>query len=751
MSADDREAATQEQVVQWHRALLSGDRGHLAYLYDRGLPLSILEEHQVGWDGERITFPVRNTNGLVVNVRRHRPGAKHKMLPLKDFGSPTRLYPAVAVPASERGDWIFAVGGELDALSARSEGLMAFCGTNGEGSVPGDLSLLTGMRVAVAMDGDAPGRAAAVRWAAKLRTVAQEVHALDLPEGQDVNDLMCSGGARALLALLPSSGDEATGSPTQTTRRSSDELLLRAREKVAEEGGRNLAGFWLACQLRDERYSEDEGQAVMSKFAGEFKHVPGKTDYTEDDALESLRSAWTAPPRVAIGPVGAGSPRAFPLTEMGNAERFVAAHGADVRWVAALVGWYRWDGRRWAPDEHNSVMQLMKGVVRNIAKEADGADETKAKEIRQWARQSESNAHLRSALELVKSEPHISMSASAFDSDPLLLNCENGLLDLRTGQLRPHERNAYCQKMVPVPYDAAAKAPRFDAFLEQIQPESEMRAFLLRAAGYSLTGMTSEQKLLLLHGSGANGKSVLVELFHDVLGPYATYLPAEALAARGGDRIPNDIARLPGARFISVMEFEDRAPLNERLVKQLTGGDAVQARFMRGEFFDFRPQGTLWVSTNHRPIIKGTDDGIWRRFLLVPFLVRIEEADRDPHLGERLREELPGVLVRLVEGAVAWQLEGLNPPTSVLNATRAYRDESDLVGAFLDDSCDLDASASTTKRDLFSAYQEWARATGNHPWSMSALGRELRQREQLGLDETRHGKNRVDVWLGVRV
>jgi len=331
-----------------------------------------------------------------------------------------------------------------------------------------------------------------------------------------------------------------------------------------------------------------------------------------------------------------------------------------------------------------------------------------------------------------------------------VLNVRNGILDLRTGELRPHRREDLCQRLVDVDYNPLAAAPRFERFLAEIQPDPEMRAFLQRAVGYSLTGQTNEQKLLLLYGTGSNGKSTFVELIQYLLSHYAEILPPEALVASRSERIPTDIARLAGARFVTVMEFDDSARLNERLVKQLTGGDTISARFMHRDFFNFRPQCTIWVSSNHHPVITGTDDGIWRRFLVVVFPVTISELDLDRELQQHLRDtELPGILRWAVDGALAWQKQGLNPPVAVLAATSAYRAGSDVLGEFLDECCVLAPLETVGKGLLYDRYCDWARDGGLKPMTKIAFGRVLVERLGAQLSERREGARKTHIWVGI--
>jgi putative DNA primase/helicase len=349
-------------------------------------------------------------------------------------------------------------------------------------------------------------------------------------------------------------------------------------------------------------------------------------------------------------------------------------------------------------------------------------------------------------ISLAASEPKIAIQPDELDQDPWSLNVLNGTVDLRTGKLRAHDRDDWITKLVPVAYDATTPAPLWNAHLERVLPDAELRAFFERAVGYSLTGLTIEQVMFILWGGGANGKSVTVETILGLLGDYACKTPSETLLARREGSIPNDIARLQGARFVSSVEMEENRRLAESRIKELTGGDTVTARFMRAEFFDFRPVCKLWMATNHKPVVRGTDLAIWRRLRLVPFTVTIPESERDHHLLEKLRGELPGILAWAVEGCLAWQREGLNPPEAVLLATKTYREEEDVLGAFLQERCVLGVGHWVFAGNLYRAYGGWCERNGEKPISQKALAARLSER---GCESDRKGHGGKRVWRGI--
>lgn len=433
------------------------------------------------------------------------------------------------------------------------------------------------------------------------------------------------------------------------------------------------------------------------------------------------------------------------LTDLGNARRFVRLHGADLRYVHAFRRWFCWGATHWREDSSGEVMRRAKDVPRDLYKSAiDAKSDDERKAFASWARQTESEGRLRALIALSESEPGIPAQPAEFDADAWVLNTPKGIVDLHAGEHAPHDRAAMCSKVTGAGFEPGARSELWERCLERWLPDPEVRAFVQRAVGLSLIGDVIEHVLFIPWGSGANGKTVFRETINVALGDYALQTPAETLIANRSTSIPNDVAQLKGARFVSASESDENRRLAEAKVKQLTGGDTISARFMRGEWFNFKPTFTVWLLTNHKPLIRGSDDGIWRRIRLIPFNVTIPEAERDGRLQERLHAELAGVLSWAIEGCLEYQRIGLDAPEAVLVATDTYRRESDIFGEFIDEKCIVEPSRYATSEKLYATYREWAKAAGEDPVTKTAFGRKLSER---GFDRGKPGGQRG--WLGI--
>jgi putative DNA primase/helicase len=441
------------------------------------------------------------------------------------------------------------------------------------------------------------------------------------------------------------------------------------------------------------------------------------------------------------------------LTELGNARRFVLTYGDRVRFMPQSGRWLIWNGRRWSCDELGEVERLGKQVTEQIWDEIQLVSATEEREqIARWAKRSESARAIAAMLRLAQSPipdvPSITVTVDQLDRDPWTLNLENGSLDLRTGELRPHERRQLCTKLAPVTFDASAPCDRWLDMLGLIfDQNADVIDYLQRAVGYSLTGDVSEHVLFFLHGSGENGKSTLVETIANILGDYARVAAPGLLLAQKNETHPTGLADLAGARFVSSIEADEGRQLAEALVKWVTGGDKLKARFLFRDFFEFRPLHKLWFVANHKPVVRGTDHAIWRRIHLIRFDVcisKVTTVERD--FGQKLRAEYPGILRWAVEGCLRWQRQGLDPPAEVTAATESYRAQMDVMAQFLEERCEISPGAETAGKALFAAFNTWCEENGERPGSQKAFSTRL---EERGF-EKRHTKT-GRTWRGLRL
>lgn len=434
------------------------------------------------------------------------------------------------------------------------------------------------------------------------------------------------------------------------------------------------------------------------------------------------------------------------FTETGNARRLLTEHGHRFRWVAGWDTWVVYDGTRWCPDEKGLIVEAAKERAAALVDQAAQLPSDERKTMRAWAHKSESAANIRATLFLARSTPGTAIKVDELDTDPWMLNALNGTIDLRTGQLHAHDPERMLTKLAPVVYDPAAAAPRWSMFLEQILPDPDVRAFMARFAGYCLTGDITEHKVVIAHGVGRNGKGTLLNSLSRVMGDYAGTSAPDLLLRRRDEPHPTGLAALQGKRLVLASETGDGRRIDEPLLKRLTGGDRITARRMHKDFYEFDPTHKFVVATNHRPTVAGTDDGIWRRLLLVPFSVSIAEDERDLHLEDKLvASEAPGILRWAIEGCLAWQAGGLAEPAVVLAATSSYRDEMDLLSDFLTDCCHVAGGLKVRASNLLTAYNCWAEASGEDQLTAKRLGRALAER---GFEKSR--SNGI-WWSGVGV
>ncbi len=434
-------------------------------------------------------------------------------------------------------------------------------------------------------------------------------------------------------------------------------------------------------------------------------------------------------------------------TELDLAELLVERHGRDLRYCNPLGGWFAWTGTHWELDERECARECVKAVARDLAAEAARNLDDDAFKA---AKRAGSAGGVDAILSLARSTPGIVFSPSEANRDPWALNVQNGTLDLRTGTLRPHDRDDLITRVCPVSYDPNAQAPIFERFLAEVQPDAEVRAYLARLFGYAAVGLIREHVLAVLWGPGQNGKSVFADVLTHVLGGYARPGPSTLIVANGHQEVhPADVAVCAGSRLVVVHETKRGASFDASKVKLLTGGDKLTARHMRQDFFEFTPSHTLVMLSNYRPSADATDSALWRRVQLVPFNVVIPEERKDPKLKESIcAGEANGVLRWLVEGAVDWQrLGGLKPPASVVAQTASYRASEDVIGAFLDERTVKLPSLSAPAGNLYKAFRAWCDAQGQKAANGNDFAEELKGR---GFDKVRRSSGYVYQGIGLQ-
>lgn len=423
----------------------------------------------------------------------------------------------------------------------------------------------------------------------------------------------------------------------------------------------------------------------------------------------------------------------YPLTESGDAELFAVMNGDDLRYDKLRGRWLisHEESGLWLPDSLDHVFNLALENTRERQKRAlQLEDYAQRKQMMDWAMHGESRSRLTNLLALAQNKEPLADDGMAWDTDPWLLGCPNGVVDLRDGTFRKATPDDRVTMRVKVKYDPQADCPLWKATLGQIFAGHEVKSdnlldqaditesvrlveFMQRALGYSITGDCREECCFFAYGEGGNGKGTIINTLGEVLGDYLDDMPMKTLEKSlfASNSIPNDIAKLVGKRFITCAEVNE-FHINESRLKALTGRDPITARFLNQEFFTFRPVGKIWISTNNRPKITGLDDGIWRRIHLIPFTNSFKGPRDDKTIKERLLKELPGILNWVIEGAVKWQQVGLLPPDTVRVATEDYRIDSEPITPFINACCVVDAKARVQAGLLFQAYKLWA--SGQH-------------------------------------
>lgn len=506
----------------------------------------------------------------------------------------------------------------------------------------------------------------------------------------------------------------------------------------------NMLAFWTGRDKEQMDRIFRRSQLMRDKW-DEYR---GKTTYgniTLEKAIQNTTSiygygdenSYTLLNKDGVVSTSKSAKKEYPLNDSGNARRLIDKYNGILKYNFDNKVWMIWNGKVWREDKTEEIKRLADQVIQEMKIEAFlEEDVNRQKDLLKNVNRAFSSrgkdAMIREAMHL-KGVPVLN---SDFDVDTDLFNTQSGILKLSTGEIIEHNPEFYQSKIsnAKISHD---KPKRWLQFIdESFGKDNELKRFIQKAVGYTLTGSTEEQVAFFCYGTGNNGKSVFLNTISNIMGNYAAQTQAETILMRGSNQgqATSDIARLKGARFVTTVEPNEGVRLNEGLVKQLTGGDKVTARFLYGKEFEFEPEFKLWMATNHKPIIRGTDDGIWRRVRLIPFTIKVPEDKIDKRLTQTLREELSDILGWAIDGLRMWLKEGLGMPKSVVAATREYRNEMDVINNFLD-NCVMEVPGHREKAiDIYNKYREWAKENNEYEMSNTKFGSEMAKR----YDRKRH-------------
>lgn len=493
---------------------------------------------------------------------------------------------------------------------------------------------------------------------------------------------------------------------------------------------------------------------VMQAFEQSGLYRPEKRRQVEDYAIPKAVSSAVESAKTVTGDAQGVELSTGEPGDIKAGKIYAIGHRGKLIYVSQAGRWLRWDGTRWAWCNTGEEMQAAKhaaGAILQHAGSLYAQDPEKHRKRMAFGIRMQNLPRLQAMVELAKSEPGMSLGAmSDLDADPMLLGVQNGVVDLRTGALLAPDPNMMITRQVAAEFHRDAECPKWLEFLDSIfDGDMETIGFLQRGAGYTLTGSTTAEVMFISYGSGANGKSVFANVVSRIMADYQQMAPASLLTLRkDGDSGPrNDVARLCGARLVQINELAQGDRLDEQVVKMLAGREMISARYLHKEFFDFWPTSKAWLRTNHRPVITGEDDGIWRRIYLIPFKHKFAEAERDPRLESKLMAERDGILAWMIEGCLEWQRIGLKPSALVRNESANYRKQSDLAGEFLDEVTDTDPDGRVEQGALFSRWRVWCDSNGIRHGAKASFTRKMSER---GYAETRSNGQRFYGGLKLR-
>ena len=422
--------------------------------------------------------------------------------------------------------------------------------------------------------------------------------------------------------------------------------------------------------------------------------------------------------------------------DMGMAQRFLDQLPHSFLYSMTDKMWYAYNGSYWEQDNQGLIEKAADEVINNLKNESlviqDDADKDKVQKA--WQKFIKGERSRSSKVNMINEIKHlVPVLHSQWDKEKMMLNTPSGYIDLTNGTLHDHDYKKMFTQETGVDYTEKIDCPLWIEFLNQtFQNDQELIHFIQKIVGYSLTGSNAEQVMFILFGNGRNGKSVLLNIIKYISGSYAKTMNATTIMQKhnnSGQGPTSDIARLEGARLVVSSEANEGDRIDESLIKQMTGGDTLVARYSYGRDFEFDPVFKLWMATNHMPKIYGTDEGIWRRLIIIPFTHTVKKENIDKNLEDKLKAESMGILKWAIDGAMMWQREGLNPPEVIKQASQDYREEMDVIEAFISESCVVGDGFKVKASELFDAYKKWADETNNwEGMSNTKFGMEISKR-----------------------
>lgn len=519
-------------------------------------------------------------------------------------------------------------------------------------------------------------------------------------------------------------------------------------DAISGNGGHN-ATLRAACECF--RFALTYIQAVLvMRWFNEQK--TGGEQWTEDELRHKLDSAKQIVDDA--NEFGIRLSLDYKWTDIGNAEQFADHHRDKLRWNATSKTWLVFTGTRWKPDETGEVMQLAKRTIRQRYQAASYIEDgDKKRDYLKWVMQCENVKRLTPMLHWAKTEPGIAVTENELDADDWVVGMESGPVCLRTGTLLPNDGSRLITKTMNVPFNQYAKAPLWAEFIKQITNNSDDLAwYLQKLLGSFMTGDIGEQYLPIFHGSGANGKSALVDTLLDIFGDYGGPAPDSLITDSHNSEHPTELADLKGLRLVVGSETEEGKKLRVNLMKKLTGDKFIKGRFMRCDFFKFRRTHKTILVTNNLPRVRESKNAIWRRIRLVPFSVTIPPDRQDKQLVTKLLEERAGIFNWLLEGCLAWQKEGLGEPAVVTQATAEYQEHEDALRDFILERCVVDADAEATRSDLWRAYEQWARDVDEkRTFGRNTFYRRIESHPGVSIGNVGRGNSQIRGFHGIGV